>query len=209
VVIDASTRTVTYRFDEAVNADSAALPAPTAFRGVAADGSVQTGSSNVAADGNNYNVIFPTTLGAAVAFEVNAGVLTDRTTRPNPIGSVSTATEQAPPTTTQPTGTTPPPPPPPAPRAKFRSSISFKIKSRTRYSGRVSSSGAGCTSGRRVSLKRSGKTIRKTTTKSNGTFTLARSKSTRGKKGVYAVVSERSTSTTGCSARASKKLKRG
>ncbi len=208
VAIDAGSRTVTYRFDEAVNSEGA-LPAPTAFRGVAADGSVQTGSSNVAADGNNYNVIFPTTLGAAVAFEVNAGVLTDRTTRPNPIGSVSSATEQATPTTTQPTGTTPPPPPPPVKRAKFRSSISFKIKSRTRYSGRVSSSGAGCKSGRRVSLKRSGKTIRKTFTKGNGTYTLARSKGTRGKKGVYAVVSQRSTSTKVCTARGSKKLRRG
>jgi len=97
VNINASNRTVTYRFDEAVNSDGGSQPAPTAFRAVAVDGSVQTGSSNVAVDGSNYNVIFPTTLPAAVAFEVNAGVLLDRTGRPNPIGSASKDNEMAPP----------------------------------------------------------------------------------------------------------------
>lgn len=210
VGIDGSSRTVTYKFDEPVNADSGSQPAPTAFRGVAADGSAQSGSSNVAADGNNYNVIFPTTLSAAVAFEVDAKVLQDRTGRPNPIGSVSIVNEQAPP----PPATTPSvpttPPPPVKTRAKFRTTFSsFKVRSRTRYSGRIRSSGRGCKSGRRIALKRNGRTIRSGFTRGDGTFTLARSKGTRGKKGVYAVVTQRVTSTTICTARGSKKLKRG
>jgi len=129
---------------------------------------------------------------------------------------VSYQTEQAPVVPGPPPGTTPPgtnPPPPAAKtRAKFRTSFSsFKIRSRTRYSGRIRSSGRGCKSGRRIVLKRNGRSIRRGSTRGDGTFSIKRTKGTKGKRGrgVYIVVTERTTSTTICTARGSKKLKRG
>lgn len=194
---------VLFRYDEDVQEGLASAFLTAVAGGTAnfAGGSVVENGATVTVDAGNAA---SNSVGAGNIF----GSVRDGANHLSPYSLISYAVEQAPapPPPPTPTGT---PPPPPTPRAKFRSTISLKVRSRTRYSGRVSSSGPGCKSRRRVVLKRNGKSIRSTSTRSNGTFSLARSKGTRGKKGVYAVVTQKSTSTTICTSKASKKLRRG
>jgi len=83
------------------------------------------------------------------------------------------------------------------------------VRSRTRYSGRIKSSGRGCKSGRRIVLKRNGKSIRRSATRGNGTFSIRRTRSTARKSRVYVVVTQRTKGAVTCAARSSKRLKRG
>ncbi len=207
---DPATNAVTYRFDEKVESTGAG------FFTFAQSGDKKNATS-ATFEGSIVRANFDSTSSNTVGAGVNLGgtPARDSAGHRSPPTSVGYATEQppAPPAPpAPPTSTTPPVivQPPPAKRAKFRTSFrSFKVKSRTRYSGRITSSGRGCKSGRRIALKRNGRTIRNGFTKGDGTFTLARTKGTRGKRGIYVVVTERSSKSVTCTARSSKKLKRG
>jgi hypothetical protein len=207
---DAPGSRVFYSFDENLGAATSSL-----FFVTAPSGSSSSTSASNTTNGGVAAVTFGASANGAIGGGNRQGAAIDPLGNPSPRSAVSYQVEQAPAPigTTPPTTNNPPPPPPPPPttkRAKFRTSFSsFKVRSRTKYSGRIRSSGRGCKSGRRIFLKRSGRTIRRGSTRGDGTFTIKRTKSTKGKRGVYVVVSERTTSTTICTARGSKKLKRG
>lgn len=204
---DAPGSRVNYAFDENVGSATSA-----GFFVTAPSGSSSSTSGSNTPNGGLVAVTFGASANSAIGAGATPAAATDPLGNPSPGSAVSYQREQAP--GAPPTGTAPNPTPPLPPvatkRAKFRTSFSsFRVKSRTRYSGRIRSSGRGCKSGRRIALKRSGRTIRNGFTKGDGTFSIARSKGTRGKRGVYVVVTQRVTSTTICTARGSKKLKRG
>lgn len=206
---DAPGSRVFYAFDE-----NLAAATSTSFFVTAPSGSSSSTSASNTTNGGVAAVTFGSSANGAIGGGSSQGATIDPLGNPSPQSAVSYQTEQAPVVPGPPPGTTPTPPPtpPPAKRAKFRTSFSsFKIRSRTRYSGRIRSSGRGCKSGRRIVLKRNGRSIRRGTTRGDGTFTIKRTKGTRGKRGrgVYVVVTQRVTSTTICTARGSKKLKRG
>lgn len=208
---DTASKRVVYSYDERVDPDTATAAD---FRALGADGTATSGSGGIVADGATVTVNYNTLAGVAVGYANPAGALADPTGRPNAAQSVSSENEPVPAQGTTPTvpGAVPAKPvaKPLPKRLKYRTGFrSFKVRSRTRYSGRLSSAGKGCKSGRRISLKRSGKTVRSGYTKGDGTFTIARSSGLRGKGGVYVVVTERSSAARTCTARGSKKLKRG
>ncbi len=98
----------------------------------------------------------------------------------------------------------PPPPPPPPPvaarpaRPRYATSVSLRRRG-ARYSGRASSARLGCKVGRRVVLRRFGSGSRSfgsTRTRSNGTFSIQRSRRLRGR--VYASVTDRYTTVAVC-----------
>ena len=207
---DAPGSRVFYAFDENLGAATSA-----AFFVTAQSGSSSSTTGSNAPNGGVAAVTFGSSANSSIGGGGTQGAASDPLGNPSPQSAVSYQTEQAPVVPGPPPGTTPPgtnPPPAAKKRAKFRTSFSsFKIRSRTRYSGRIRSSGRGCKSGRRIVLKRNGRSIRRGSTRGDGTFSIKRTKGTRGKRGrgVYVVVTQRVTSTTICTARGSKKLRRG
>lgn len=209
---NASTNAVTYTFDEKVDSTGGA------FFTFSQSGDKRPASS-ATFEGNTVRANFDSTSATSVGagIDLNGGAARDTAGHRSPPNSVSYGVETAPvvtPPVTTPPIVTPPVTKPPVvtttTRVKYRTSFSsFKVKSKTRYSGRITSSGKGCKSGRRIALKRSGKTIRNGFTKGDGTFSITRAKSQRGKSGIYVVVTERTTSALTCTARSSKKLKKG
>ena len=98
----------------------------------------------------------------------------------------------------------PPAPPQPAPvaavpaRPRYATSVSLRRRG-ARYSGRVSSTRLGCKVSRRVVLRRFGsgtKSFGSTRTRSNGTFSIQRSRRLRGR--VFASVTDRYTTAAVC-----------
>ena len=107
----------------------------------------------------------------------------------------------------------PPAPPQPVPvvavpaRPRYATSASLRRRG-ARYSGRVSSTRLGCKVGRRVVLRRFGsgtKSFGSTRTRSNGTFSIQRSRRLRGR--VYASVTDRYTPTAVCRGGRSKSIR--
>jgi hypothetical protein len=105
----------------------------------------------------------------------------------------------------------PPPPPPPAPPAvvqdRYPTSATLRRRG-ARYSGRVTSSLRSCASNRRVVLRRRGsgtKSYGSARTRSNGTFTIRRSKRLRGR--VYVTVVGRSSATILCRSTRSRQIR--
>ena len=206
---DAPGSRVFYSFDENLGAATSSL-----FFVTAPSGSSSSTSLSNTTNGGVAAVTFGSSANGAIGAGNRQAAAIDPLGNPSPRSAVSYQVEQAPApiATTPPTNNPPPPPPPATKRAKFRTSFSsFKVRSRTKYSGRIRSSGRGCKSGRRIVLKRHGRSIRRGVTRGDGTFSIKRTKGTRGKRGrgVYVVVTQRVTSTTICTARGSKKLKRG
>lgn len=170
-----------------------------------------TSGSNTT-NGGIAAVTFGTSASSSIAAGGTQGATVDPLGNPSPQSAVSYELQRgAPPTPTGPgTNQNPLPPPPPVVRRRFRTTFaSFRVKSRTRYAGRIRSSGRGCQAGRRIVLKRNGRSIRRSATRGDGTFSIRRTRSTAGKKRVYVVVTQRTKGATTCSARSSKRLRRG
>ena len=218
--IDSTASQAIFKYDEKV------LPtgtgAASGFRLLIPNGAPINGSSVSGYDSTGTQVFVSYAGNVTGAVGVGSGVASVRDSlgNPSPYSSVSTtlvalpSTGTSPTTTTPPTTTTTPPgttPPGSSTRKKVSSKLTYKIKG-SKYTGRVTSSASTCKSKRTVSLKRKvgkkTKTIRKVKTKTNGTFSIKRTSSTKGKSKVYLTVSEKVTSTTNCTPKSTSK-KRG
>ncbi|MDQ3631806.1 MAG: hypothetical protein M3417_11175 [Actinomycetota bacterium] len=197
---------VFYVFDENLAAANSA-----SFFVTAPSGSSSSTTGSNTTNGGIAAVTFGTSASSSIAAGGTQGAAIDPLGNPSPQSAVSYQLERGPnPPPPPPGGNPPPPPPPPTATQKFRTTFaSFRVKSRTRYTGRIRSSGRGCKSGRRVVLKRNGRSIRSSATRGDGTFSIRRTRSTAGKRGVYAVVTLRTKRPTTCTARKSKTLRRG
>lgn len=205
--IDQTTRQVTFTYDEEIDPASAGDASRFVLlipNGTPIVGSDVTGFSS---DRKQVFVAFPGQVSAAVGVGNGQGAVRDFLNNPNPYSSVSTTLVAQPATDAVPVPTptpAPPAPPPAAPAApaisRFDTGITFK-RSGKRLKGRLKSSGRGCRSGRRVVIKRSGKTIRAVSTRGDGTFQIALPKKT-GK--VYLFSTERLNKTTGVFCRSKK-----
>ncbi len=197
-----------------VSDENLAAATSAAFFVTAPSGSSSSTTGSNTTNGGIAAVTFGTSASSSIAAGGTQGAASDPLGNPSPQSAVSYQLERGlnPPPPPPPPGTNPPPPVvnPPVVRRRFRTTFtSFKVKSRTRYSGRVKSSGRGCKSGRRIVLKRNGKSIRRSATRGDGTFSIRRTRSTAGKSRVYVVVTERTKGAVTCTARSSKRLRRG
>jgi len=205
VGIDAATNRVVFKYDEAIL--STASPAASAFRAVAADGTVIPaipGSASV--NGQFVTVTYPNTISTAVAFANPGNTIRDKTTRVGPHQSVSKDIQ---------VGPAPPPPPPPtqpigptAPRVVPRYKVTVTIRRRGRvYSGTLKSSRKACIQGRRVILKKRGKDARYGQKKSGrtGKYSIRRKRRVGGR--VYAFVTPRKTTSVNCLSRKSRTIR--
>jgi hypothetical protein len=88
----------------------------------------------------------------------------------------------------------------------FGTSVGLRRLGKTKLAGHLRSAHPGCTSKRRVTLKRGPTVIRSTLSKADGTFRFPRSASVRGRL-VRATVSVRTGATATCAAGSSKRIK--
>jgi len=209
VGVDTTLNRVVFKYDEAILAT--ASPAASSFRAVAADGSVISaipGSASVS--GQFVTVTYPNTISSAVAFGNFGNTIQDTTTRPGPHQSVSKEIQVGP-APPPPPPPTPPitnntPPPPPAAKPKFRVTVTINRRGR-RYFGTLKSSRKACIQGRRVIIKKVGKSARYGEKRSSrtGKYSVTRRKRIGGR--VYAFVTARSTSTVNCLSRKSRTIR--
>ena len=185
VTRDDSTNRVSYRFDEGVSSSVAG-----SFFGVASTGARIPSAGPASNNGTSTLVVFSAANRASQGAGVQEGAAVDSLGHPSPFSSISYVTEQAPgtpstptptPTPTTPTTTPTTTTPTTKPRAATRVTLRRTSK---RLTGSVKSSGRGCQVGRKVYLKRVGKSksLKSTSTNSKGVYRFSRTKSTRGKK---------------------------
>jgi hypothetical protein len=193
VGVDPATQRTVFTYDEPVATGSDAGN----YLGFRSDATSAGGTGAVATTGNTVTVSFGAAITGLIAYGQAYGAVSDPVGRPSPNQSVNTALQAAP----------PPTPVPPSARKKVKSSFkTFHRRSRT-HSGRVSAAEKTCRYNRRVILRKKGKgTTRygQAFTRSDGTFTIRRSRRLGGH--VYAVVTEKTTSTTQCSTAKSKSI---
>jgi hypothetical protein len=206
---------VTYTFDEAVDR-TVANAFITMTRSGTAVGTAPGSSPSVVRE--NVRWTFPTTVGSTSGAGLGYGNVVDANGNPGIVGLVDFELEpfpvqpqqQAPPAVVQPSGTAGPVPA--VRRTKFASTVTLRREgraSRRKYSGRVTSAGRGCRSGRRVVIKRRlrggrSRTVTSVFTKGDGTFVLRR-KRIPGR--VYAFVTERGGRTVFCSSGTSRAIR--
>lgn len=199
-----TTNQVVFRFDEAVEAATA-----NRFVGVAGSGAQFAASGAASADTVTVTVGYGQEIQSSVGAGANLGAAVDSQGHPSPFSAVSYSVEPGP--VVAPVPTPVPTPAGPSARVKVTTGFaSFKRSStrRTWVSGRLSARAKTCKFNRRIVLRKVGKgTTRygQAFSRSDGTFTIKRSKRLSGK--VYGVVTGKTTSTTNCSTRTSKKIK--
>lgn len=202
VAVDPATQRAVFSYDEPVGPSSPS----SGFVGFRSDTTSGTGTGGTASSAGTVTVTMGAGITDYVAFGQGYNTVTDTIGRPNPNQSVSKDLQTAP--------APPPPAPTPSPsagKAKFTTGFaSFRRSSSrsARVSGRLSSAAKTCRFNRRVILRKVGKGKTRYGTafsRSDGTFTIKRSRRLSGR--IYAVVTEKSTSTTFCRTRQSKKIR--
>ncbi len=194
VGVDPTTQRTAFGYDEPVDPGASAA----GFVGFRSDATSAGGVGAVSTTSSVVVVSFGAAINGLVAYGQGYNAVRDPAGRPSPNGSVNTALQVA-------------PTPTPGPKARTKVKTSFRSlrrRGRATYSGRVGASAKTCRYKRRVILRRVGRGTRRygqALTRSDGTFKIRRSRRLSGR--VYAVVTEKTTSTTLCRSARSKRIR--